>query len=358
MCGIVGVIGRANAAECLLEGLKRLEYRGYDSAGIATLVDGAIVRRRAPGKIVNLSALVKTEPLGGSTGIGHTRWATHGVPNESNAHPHSNGKVAVVHNGIIENFLTLRGELEVKGHRFDSDTDTEVVVHLISDYLDQGLDAEAAVQAALRRLEGAFALAILVANRPDLLFGARKGSPLAVGYGDGEMFLGSDAMALAPMTQRITYLEDGDWVAIAKDAVTIRDGKGDKVARAIVQTAMSGALIGKGEYPHFMLKEIYEQPQVLGDTLRVLFNPAARSITLPPMPFSLAKIERITAVACGTAYYACLIAKYWIEMLARVPVDADIGSEYRYRTPPLAPGGLGLFVSQSGETADTLAPLK
>ncbi|MBY0511413.1 MAG: glutamine--fructose-6-phosphate transaminase (isomerizing), partial [Rhodospirillaceae bacterium] len=358
MCGIVGVIGRANAAECLLDGLKRLEYRGYDSAGIATLVDGAILRRRAPGKIANLAARVQAEPLGGTTGIGHTRWATHGVPNESNAHPHANGRVAVVHNGIIENFQELRGELEKKGHKFDSDTDTEVVVHLISENLDQGLKAEDAVAKAIGRLHGAFALAILVADRPDVLFGARKGSPLAIGYGDGEMFLGSDAMALAPMTQRITYLEDGDWVAVATSGVTVHDAQGRKVERPIVQTALSGALIGKGEYRHYMLKEIYEQPQVLGDTLRALFNPAARSITLPPMPFDLSKVERITAVACGTAYYACLVAKYWIEMLAKVPVDADIGSEYRYRTPPLQPGGLGIFVSQSGETADTLAPLK
>jgi len=358
MCGIVGVIGRAQAADCLLEGLKRLEYRGYDSAGIATLDGGAIQRRRAPGKIVNLAARVVAEPIGGTTGIGHTRWATHGVPNEANAHPHSDGSVAVVHNGIIENFQELRGALEAKGHTFDSDTDTEVVVHLISQYLRQGLSAEDAVKSALGRLQGAFALAILINTRPDVLFGARKGSPLAVGYGKGEMFLGSDAMALAPMTQRITYLEDDDWVILSKDGVTVFDGEGLKVTRPVVQTALSGALIGKGEFRHYMLKEIYEQPQVLGDTLRVLFNPAERSITLPPMPFDLAKIERITAIACGTAYYACLVAKYWIEMLARVPVDADIGSEFRYRAPPLTPGGLGIFVSQSGETADTLAPLK
>jgi glucosamine--fructose-6-phosphate aminotransferase (isomerizing) len=358
MCGIMGVIGRANAAECLLDGLKRLEYRGYDSAGIATLSDGGILRRRAPGKIANLSARLRAEPLSGSTGIGHTRWATHGVPSESNAHPHANARVAVVHNGIIENFQELRSELENRGYVFGSDTDTEVVVHLISFYLDQGHKAEEAVHAALRRLQGAFALAILVADRPDVLFGARKGSPLAVGYGDGEMYLGSDAMALAPMTQRITYLEDDDWMVIGKDGIVVRDREGQTVSRAIVHTALSEALIGKGKYRHYMLKEIYEQPQVLGDTLRAFFNPQARSITLPPMPFDLAKVDRITAVACGTAYYACLVAKYWIEMIARVPVDADIGSEYRYRTPPLTPGGLGLFVSQSGETADTLAPLK
>jgi len=358
MCGIIGVIGRANAAECLLDGLKRLEYRGYDSAGIATLVDGTIVRRRASGKIANLSARVREEPVGGSSGIGHTRWATHGVPNEVNAHPHGNARVAVVHNGIIENFQELRKELEAQGHVFDSDTDTEVVAHLITDNLQRGLKPEDAVHSALRRLEGAFALAIIVADCPDVIFGARKGSPLAVGYGNGEMFLGSDAMALAPMTQRITYLEDDDWMVVGKDSITVRGRDGRKVARPIVHTGLSGAMIGKGEYRHYMLKEIYEQPQVLGDTLRAHYNPAARTITLPPLPFDLKKIERITAIACGTAYYACLVAKYWIEMLARVPVDADIGSEYRYRAPPLAPGGLGIFVSQSGETADTLAPLK
>ncbi|MDX2223874.1 MAG: glutamine--fructose-6-phosphate transaminase (isomerizing) [Rhodospirillaceae bacterium] len=358
MCGIVGVIGRNNAAEILVDGLRRLEYRGYDSAGVATLVNGKIERRRAPGKIAGLAAKVAAEPLAGEVGIAHTRWATHGVPNEANAHPHANGQVAVVHNGIIENFQELRAELTGKGHTFDSDTDTEVVVHLISENLKQGLDPAQAVHKALLRLDGAFALAILIAGREDLLFGARKGSPLAVGYGTGEMFLGSDAMALAPMTNRITYLEDGDWAILSKAGAEIHDAAGAKVDRPIKQTALSGALIGKGEYRHFMLKEIYEQPQVLGDTLRALFNPAERSITLPPMPFDLKSVGRITAVACGTAYYACLVAKYWIEMLARVPVEADIGSEYRYREPPLTPGGLGLFVSQSGETADTLAPLK
>ena len=358
MCGIVGVIGRNNAADCLLDGLRRLEYRGYDSAGIATLVHGKIHRRRAPGKIANLAKRLHDEPLDGIIGIGHTRWATHGVPNESNAHPHANDKVAVVHNGIIENFQELRAELEGKGHKFDSDTDTEVVVHLISQYLQEGISAEESVSRAIARLDGAFALAILIAAAPDLLFGARKGSPLAVGYGTGEMFLGSDAMALAPMTNRITYLEDGDWVVISTAGVVIHARDGQVVQRAIRQTAVSGAMIGKGEYRHFMLKEIYEQPQVLGDTLRTLFNPVARSITLPDMPFDLAKIDRVTIVGCGTAYLAGLVGKYWIEQLARVQVDADVGSEYRYREPPLAAGGLGLFISQSGETADTLAPLR
>jgi len=358
MCGIVGVIGRANAVECLLEGLRRLEYRGYDSAGIATLVNGEIGRRRASGKIVNLSNLVENDPLAGTIGIGHTRWATHGVPSEGNAHPHSDGRVAVVHNGIIENFQQLRSELEKGGDTFDSDTDTEVIVHLVSHYLDQGMDSAEAVRNALARLEGAFSLAILIKDAPDTLFGARRGSPLAVGYGDGEMYLGSDAMALAPMTQRITYLEENDWVIVTQTGAEVRDAAGNKVERAIKQTALTGALIGKGNYPHYMLKEIYEQPQVLGDTFRALFNPAERSITLPSMPFDLKSVTNITAVACGTAYYACLVAKYWIEMLAKVPVDADIGSEFRYRTPPMVSGGLGLFVSQSGETADTLAPLR
>ena len=358
MCGIVGVIGRLNATDCLLDGLRRLEYRGYDSAGVATLSGGKILRRRASGKILNLAQRLEAEPLSGTIGIGHTRWATHGVPNEGNAHPHANDKVAIVHNGIIENFQELRAELEGKGHTFDSDTDSEVVVHLISQYLSDGLPAEKAAHSAVSRLEGAFALAILIADRPDVLIGARKGSPLAFGYGDGEMYLGSDAMALAPMTNRITYLEDDDWVVIsaAKAVVYGRDGK--SVDRPVRQTNLTGALLGKGEFRHFMLKEIYEQPQVLGDTLRTLFNPVARSITLPDLPFDLAKVDRVTIVGCGTAYLAGLVTKYWIEQLAHVPVDADVGSEFRYREPPLSPGGLGIFISQSGETADTLAPLR
>ncbi|MBD25461.1 MAG: glutamine--fructose-6-phosphate transaminase (isomerizing) [Candidatus Marinimicrobia bacterium] len=358
MCGIVGVIGRDNVADCLLEGLRRLEYRGYDSAGIATLIDGGIDRRRSPGKITNLTRRVLSEPLAGTLGIGHTRWATHGVPSEGNAHPHSDGRVAVVHNGIIENFQELREDLEGKNHKFDSDTDTEVVVHLIHQYLNSGESPEGSVQTALSRLQGAFSLAILIADVPDKLFGARRGSPLVIGYGSGEMYLSSDAMALAPMTRRITYLEEGDWVIVTRDGAEVHDATGRRADRIITQTESSGALIGKDDYPHYMLKEIYEQPQVLGDTLRALFNPAQRSITLPPMPFPLKDVDRITTVACGTAYYAGLVAKYWIEMLAKVPVDADIGSEFRYRTPPLESGGLGLFISQSGETADTLAPLR
>ncbi|MBL8642574.1 MAG: glutamine--fructose-6-phosphate transaminase (isomerizing) [Rhodospirillaceae bacterium] len=358
MCGIVGVIGRENACELLVDGLRRLEYRGYDSAGVATLVNGTIERRRAPGKINNLATKVAAEPLAGNIGIAHTRWATHGVPNETNAHPHSDGHVAVVHNGIIENFQELKSELESKGHKFESDTDTEVIVHLITEYLKTTPKTEDALQKAFSRLDGAFSLAILIASRPDILVGARKGSPMAVGYGDQAMYIGSDAMALAPMTNRISYLEDGDWVIATKGSAVVRDKSGKVVERAIKQTALSGALIGKGDYRHFMQKEIFEQPQVLGDTLRAHFNPAVRSITLAEMPFDLKSIDRVTAVACGTAYYACLVAKYWIEMLAKVPVEADVGSEFRYREPPLSPNGLGLFVSQSGETADTLAPLK
>ncbi len=358
MCGIIGVIGRDNAAECLLEGLKRLEYRGYDSAGIATLVDGVISRRRAPGKIINLARKLAEQPLSGTIGIAHTRWATHGIPNETNAHPHSDGKVAVVHNGIIENFQELKSELEGKGYTFETDTDTEVIVHLVSDYLKTAPKTEDALQSALARLDGAFALAILIASRPDILVGARKGPPMAVGYGTEAMYIGSDALALAPMTQRIAYLEDGDWVVITKDGAVVRDKDGKIVTRKIVQSAVSGAIIGKGEYRHFMQKEIFEQPQVLGDTLRAHYNPVERSITLAAMPFDLKAVDRVTAVACGTAYYACLVAKYWIEMLAKVPVDADVGSEFRYREPPLSKAGLGLFVSQSGETADTIAPLK
>jgi glucosamine--fructose-6-phosphate aminotransferase (isomerizing) len=358
MCGIVGVIGRANASELLVDGLRRLEYRGYDSAGVATLVNGKIERRRAPGKIAALAEKIAKEPLAGSIGIAHTRWATHGIPNETNAHPHSDGHVAVVHNGIIENFQELKSELEKKGVRFQTDTDTEVIVHLVSECLKSSNNTEQALQAAISRLEGAFALAILIASRPDILVGARKGPPMAVGYGDGAMYIGSDALALAPMTQRIAYLEDGDWVVVGTSSAVVRDKTGNVVERPVKQSAVSSALVGKGEYQHFMQKEIFEQPQVLGDTLRAHYNPAARSITLAEMPFDLKAIDRVTAVACGTAYYACLIAKYWIEMLAKVPVEADVGSEFRYREPPLSKNGLGLFVSQSGETADTMAPLR
>ena len=358
MCGIIGVIGVQPVSPLLVESLKRLEYRGYDSAGIATIDGGEIHRRRAEGKIAKLEALVREKPISGTLGIGHTRWATHGVANETNAHPHSDGRIAVVHNGIIENFQALRDELEQAGDTFQSETDTEVVVHLVSHYLDQGHDAEEAARLAIGRLVGAYALAILIADRDDILIGARRGSPLAVGFGDGEMFLGSDALALAPMTQKICYLEDGDWVVLNRDGMTVRDAEGTPVNRRVQQTAMSGAMIGKGEFRHYMLKEIHEQPQVIGDTLSAFINPGSRTVALPKLPFDPAQIPSITIVACGTAYFAGLVAKYWFEHLARIPVDVDIGSEFRYRTPPLPDGGLGLFISQSGETVDTLFPLR
>jgi glucosamine--fructose-6-phosphate aminotransferase (isomerizing) len=358
MCGIVGIIGKGDVAPLLVEGLKRLEYRGYDSAGVATLVDGQIERRRAEGKLVNLETLLVSKPVAGRIGIGHTRWATHGVPNERNAHPHASSRVAVVHNGIIENFRELKAELTAAGHVFESDTDTEAVVHLIDDYLRKGLAPEQATAAALKRLHGAFALGIIFAGRSDMMIAARQGSPLAIGYGDGEMFLGSDALALAPLTQKISYLCDGDWAVLTTDGVTVRDRDGNIANREVRQTMLSGALIGKGQHRHFMLKEIYEQPQVIGDTLNSMLNPASRTITLPGLPFDLAQVSRVTIVACGTSYYAGMVAKYWIEKLARVPVEIDIASEFRYRAPAMVPGGLAIFISQSGETADTLAALR
>lgn len=358
MCGIVGIIGNNEVTPFLLRGLRRLEYRGYDSAGIATLINGKIERRRAEGKIINLSKKVEENPVKGNIGIGHTRWATHGVPNEVNAHPHASDKVAVVHNGIIENFKELRKELTQQGHKFESDTDTEVVVHLISQQLEQGETPEKAVSKSLKKLEGAFALAILFAGRQDILIGARKGSPLAVGYGDGEMFLGSDALALAPLTKQISYLEDGDWAVLTRDEVKIYDESDNLVQRKISQSATSGAMIGKGNYKHFMLKEIYEQPQVVGDTLNSMFNPVDRTITLPKMSFDLDKVEHITIIACGTSYYAGLVGKYWIEQNVGVSVEVDVASEFRYRTPKMRKNGLAIFISQSGETADTLAALR
>ena len=359
MCGIVGVIGDGDAAPRLLECLKRLEYRGYDSAGIATLVNGSIDRRRAEGKLVNLETRLAAEPLSGTIGIGHTRWATHGVPNETNAHPHATARVAVVHNGIIENFQELRNELAELGHTFASDTDTEVIAHLVARYLDDGLDPIAAVAATLPRLAGAFGLAFVFAGETDLMIGARRGSPLAIGWGDGEMYLGSDALALAPLTERITYLEDGDWTILSHNDAEIRDESGAPVERAITQTAGSGALIGKGNYRHYMQKEIWEQPTVIGETLKTFFNPLDRTITLPEaLPFNPRDLTRLTMVACGTAFYATMVAKYWFETIARIPVEVDIASEFRYRAAPLPENGAALFVSQSGETADTLAALR
>ncbi len=358
MCGIIGIIGTAPVAPLLLDGLKRLEYRGYDSAGIATLVNGKIERRRAEGKLGNLSALVEREPLGGTIGIGHTRWATHGKPTEANAHPHANQRVALVHNGIIENFQELREELSGFGYEFETETDTEVVVHLLTHYLDQQLSPQEAVAEVLVRLEGAFALAIVFAGRHDLMIGARCGSPLAVGYGDGQMYLGSDALALAPLTDRICYLEEGDWVELSQDAALVRDALGAEVAREVRVTAVSGALIGKGQYRHFMQKEIFEQPAAIGDTLHAFVNPLRRRVEIKDLPFELDSISRLTISACGTAYLAGMVAKYWFEQIARQPVEIDIASEFRYREAPLPEGGVSLFISQSGETIDTLAALR
>ncbi|WP_417844226.1 glutamine--fructose-6-phosphate transaminase (isomerizing) [Thalassospira sp.] len=358
MCGIIGIIGKDSVSERILEGLKRLEYRGYDSAGIATLINGNIERRRAEGKLVNLSQRLQEQPLGGDVGIGHTRWATHGVPTENNAHPHTDGKVAVVHNGIIENFRDLKAELTARGRVFESDTDTEVIVHLVSDFLDQGKSPREAVQATLHRIEGAFALVIVVAGHHDVIFGARRGTPLAVGLGEGEMYLGSDAMALSHLTNRLIYLEEGDWVEMTRDHVQVRDEHDNDVTREIKLSAVSGAMMGKGNYNHFMQKEIFEQPAVIGDTLHSFINPATRSIKLPDMPFNIGEATRLTIVACGTSFYAGLVAKHWIERYAGLGVDVDVASEFRYRCPPLPKGGIALFISQSGETLDTLAALR
>ena len=358
MCGIVGMIGQAPVAPQLLEGLKRLEYRGYDSAGIATLVNGHIDRRRAEGKLSNLTARLEEEPLDGDIGIGHTRWATHGVPNEVNAHPHATGRVALVHNGIIENFQELKNELLDHGNNFASETDTEVVAHLITQYLNDGMAPVEAAHATLRRLEGAFALAVVFSGEHDLMIGARRGAPLALGYGENEMYLGSDAIALAPWTRRIAYLEEGDWAIISRGGAEIRDIEGNTVTREIKQVAASFADIGKGNFRHYMQKEIYEQPTAIGDTIHSYFHPEDRTISMPELPFDFAKVPKVTIIACGTAYYAALTAKYWFEDIARLPVEIDIASEFRYRGAPLPEGGAAIFISQSGETMDTLEALK
>jgi glutamine---fructose-6-phosphate transaminase (isomerizing) len=362
MCGIVGAIAQEPVANLLLEALQRLEYRGYDSAGIAAIADGRIDRRRAEGKLNRLATLLDAHPLGGTIGIGHTRWATHGAPTEVNAHPHLAGGVAVVHNGIIENFASLRRELEGLGHSFQTQTDTEVVPHLVAENLARGLGVEDAARQAIARLEGAFGLVLLFQEAPDLLIAARCGSPLAVGYGDGAMYVGSDALALAPLTNRIQYLEENDIAFIRIGDVRIEDASGAVVERPIRQTALSGALIGKGNHRHFMEKEIFEQPAVLGDTLRsfaaVGDTGTDHRIALADLPFEAERLTRLTTVACGTAYYACMVAKYWFEGLAGLAVECDIASEFRYREPPLGDGTAGLFVSQSGETADTLAAMR
>jgi glucosamine--fructose-6-phosphate aminotransferase (isomerizing) len=358
MCGIVGIVGRDLAAPRLLEALKRLEYRGYDSAGLATIVDGGIERRRAPGKLQALADVVAANPLPGTTGIGHTRWATHGAPTEANAHPHATARVALVHNGIIENFAELRAELTAAGYAFTSQTDTETVAVLITQLMDAGMAPVPACQAAMKRLRGAFALAIVFAGEPGLLVGLRRGSPMAVGFGEGEMFLGSDAMALAPLTRRIAYLEEGDCVVLNGAGAAFFDENDRPVERRISTTAASGALVGKGNYRHFMQKEIFEHPTVIGDTLHQLVDPATGAVALARLPFDLAALPKVTLVACGTSYYAAQVARGWIEKLARIPAETDIASEFRYRDPVLPPEGLCVFVSQSGETADTLAALR
>ncbi len=358
MCGIIGIVGHEAATPRLLDALKRLEYRGYDSAGIATLVNGGIDRRRAEGKLRNLEQRLTEEPLAGVTGIGHTRWATHGVPNEQNAHPHATDKVALVHNGIIENFEELRAEAAEAGCVLASETDTEVIAHLITLRLNDGMSPKDAVHDTLKKLEGAFGLGIVFAGAHDLMIAARQGSPLALGFGADEMYLGSDALALAPLTDRIMYLEDGDWAVMTSNSAEVFDADGNPVERPIRKTELSGAAIGKGGYRHFMLKEIYEQPQVIGDTLHALINPADRRIVLPEIAVDLAKADRLTLIACGTSYYACMTAKYWFESIARVPVEVDIASEYRYRDAVPPDNGVAVFISQSGETIDTLAALR
>jgi glucosamine--fructose-6-phosphate aminotransferase (isomerizing) len=358
MCGIVGVIGKAPAAPLLLEALRRLEYRGYDSAGIATLVNGHIERRRAEGKLGNLAGALDRDPLPGTTGIGHTRWATHGAPTERNAHPHSTRRVSVVHNGIIENHAELRAELEAKGAVFETETDTETFVRLVDDFLHQGREPEAAFAAALTRVHGAFALAAIFTGHPRLLLAARQGAPLAVGFGEGEMFVGSDALALAPLTRRIAYLEEGDWVAVDGEGARFFDAAHKPVERRVTVTAVSGAAVGKGNYRHFMEKELHEHPAVLGDTLRQYLDPKTLEVRLPRLPFDPAKITRLTISACGSAFLAGMVGRYWIEQLARLPVDADVASELRYRNPPLAEGGAAILISQSGETADNMAALR
>jgi glutamine---fructose-6-phosphate transaminase (isomerizing) len=359
MCGIIGIIGNEPAAPQLIDALKRLEYRGYDSAGVATLEQGTLTRRRAEGKLRNLEQKLAREPLSGTIGIGHTRWATHGRPTENNAHPHATEKLAVVHNGIIENFSELRRELEKQSVKFSTDTDTEVIAHLVSEEMKRGASPVDAVKAALPRLRGAFALAFLFAGEENLLIGARSGSPLAIGLGDGAMYVGSDAIALAPFTDMVSYLEDGDCVVMTRAGAEIHDGSGAIVQRAVLKSQASVLLIDKGNHRHFMAKEIHEQPEVVGHTLANYIDMAAERVALPmTLPFDFRSLNRISIAACGTAYYAGMVARYWFEHFAQLPVEVDIASEFRYRDVPLAPGNLAIFVSQSGETADTLASLR
>jgi glutamine---fructose-6-phosphate transaminase (isomerizing) len=363
MCGIVGILGNGPVAGLLVEALGRLEYRGYDSAGIATLEAGKLVRRRAPGKLKNLEALLAAEPLYGHSGVGHTRWATHGKPTAANAHPHRNGKVAVVHNGIIENFRALREELKARGHAFESETDTEVVAHLVGEALAQGLTPVEAVAESLPKLKGAFALAFLFEGEDDLLIGARAGAPLAIGFGtgarDGEIYLGSDAIALAPLTDQLTYLEEGDYAVLTRKGAKIFDAANLPVERKRVSAPVSAFLFDKGNYRHFMAKEIHEQPEVVGRTLSHFLDLSTGTVSLPfELPVNAATLPRLTISACGTAFMAGLVASYWFERIARLPVEIEVASEFRYREPPMEKGGLMLLISQSGETADTLASLR
>jgi len=358
MCGIMGVIGKRDAAPLLMDALRRLEYRGYDSAGIATITDLAIERRRAEGKLGNLAAVLESAPLPGTTGIGHTRWATHGAPTEGNAHPHGTARVSIVHNGIIENHAELRAELEAEGQEFTTETDTETVAQLVDLNLRRGMEPVAAAGAAFRRLEGAYALAMIFAGHPELIVGAQHGAPLAVGFGDDEMFVGSDALALAPLTRRIAYLRDGDWTVVDRKGARFFDADDKPVQREVKLTRLTGAAIGKGNYRHFMEKELHEHPAVIGDTLHRMVNPATRAVALPALPFDFATLPRITISACGSAFYAGMVGRWWFEAMARIPTDGDVASEFRYRTPPMEKGGLGLLVSQSGETADTMAALR
>ncbi len=358
MCGIIGIVGKEAVADRLVDGLRRMEYRGYDSAGVCTLHEGQLVRRRAEGKLGNLVRELAGNPAPGTLGIAHTRWATHGAPTAANAHPHGTRVLALVHNGIIENFRPLREALAARGRTFESETDTEVVAHLLSEQVEAGLSPQDAVKAVLPQLRGAFALAIVFRDHPDMLIGARLGSPLVVGYGEEETYLGSDALALAPLTQKISYLEEGDWVVVRQTGVEVYDRDNQPVTREVTTSGASAAAVEKGPYRHFMLKEIYEQPTVVAQTLRSYIRHVDQSVALPQIDFDLSTINRVTIVACGTSYYAGMVAKYWFEQFARLPVDIDVASEFRYRDPVLEPGGLALFISQSGETADTLAALR
>lgn len=358
MCGICGVVGHRPATPIVFEGLRRLEYRGYDSAGIATVDKGQIARCRAAGKLDNLGKALQETPLSGSTGIGHTRWATHGAPTTTNAHPHRAGQVAIVHNGIIENFSELKKVLENKGRHFETETDSEAVAHLLDEHIQQGMSPKDAAFATIQKLQGAYAIAMIFEGHDNLLIGARHGAPLAIGYGEGEMFLGSDSLALAPLSEQITYLEDGDWCVLTQDKVEIFNAKGDSVKRPVQTTSLTTGQIGKDGYRHFMEKELHEHPVAIGQTLQRVIDPETRRIALPKMPFDAATLPRATITACGSAFYAGVVGRYWLEEFARLPVDIDVASELRYRNPPQPNQGLALLISQSGETADTLGVLR